>query len=190
MNPSIDIDAYFEPMDHEFGDIDIKPNKQGYRVDKNGIKLSCCYPNLKSVDYFHGDENILYLVEFSDLARQHLCIMERVRNLKECNLNKNDRTRAIRKLHREIGHELKQKYLESLIILRKIPRIFKNVPEWLIVEKGKFIIVVAPSSIDLEEDKKEDIARILEKLKDDLTCSIPDDIFEGVKIVQVNSFFG
>lgn len=185
----LNIGDYFELMDHEFGNVAIIPNKQGYRVDRDGIKNRCNYANLKSVDYLHESNQQLNFIEFSDLARQHLAIMDKIAEFKACDLEKREITRNIKRLHREIGSEIKTKYMESLCILRKIPKVFENVPAWMLAESGRLVIVVAPPQEDVEESKKEDIVRIFEKLKDDLTCSIPDDIFQSVRVVQVDSFF-
>ncbi|EMC3642946.1 TPA: hypothetical protein NPM75_003129 [Klebsiella pneumoniae] len=190
MQPLINIDDYFELMDHEFNDVAIRPTKDGYRIDRNGIKNRCNYANLKSVDYLHESNNQLTLIEFSDLAKQHLAILDKIAAFKACNLDKREITRNVKRLHREIGSEIKNKYMDTLCILRKIPNVFHNVPAWMIADSGRLIIVVAPTQDDIEESKKEDIIRVFEKLKDDLTCSIPDDIFRSVKVVQVDSFFG
>lgn len=183
------INDYLEFMDHEFTNTDIAPNKKGYKVDRNGIKNRCEYANLKSVDYFHESNERLHLVEFSDLARQHLNILTKIDEFKKCNLCKEEIKRNVKRLHREIGNELKIKYLDSLRIISKIPKVFSDPPEWIRTEAGKLVVVVAPIDASIDESKKEDIARVLEKLKDDLACSIPDDMFVGVQVVQVDSFF-
>lgn len=189
MASAVDISSYLELMDHEFGGIDIKPSKQGYRVDRGGIKAHCAYPNLKSVDYFHGDNGEMVFIEFSDLAKQHLSILESIEQFKKCNLDKCIIRRNVKRLHREIAHELKQKYMDSLVIIRKVPKVFEGVPDWMRVEAGKVVIVVAPTEHGVDEAKKQDVVRVLEKLKDDLACSIPDEFFVHVKVVQVDSFF-
>jgi len=186
----VDIDEYFELMDHEFNEVATTPNKKGYRLDRDGIKNCCNYANLKSVDYLHESNSKLTLIEFSDLAKHHLNILDKISQFKSCNLNKREISRNVKRLHREIVGEIKSKYMDSLFIIRKIPDVFDNIPGWMVAEFGRLIIVVAPSSDDIEKSKQEDIMRVCEKLKDDLVCSIPDDLFHSVKIVQVDSFFG
>lgn len=184
----IDIEQFYELMDHEFANIQIRHDKSGYRVDRNGIKLHCKYANLKSVDYFHEINQKINFVEFSDLARQHSVIMDKIVQFKNCNLPKCEITKNIRRLHKEIGSELKTKYLDSITIARKIPQVFVNAPEWLSQGASRYVVVVAPISEAIEESKREDVARVLEKLKDDLTCSIPDDLLLSIKIVSVENF--
>lgn len=180
---------FFEKMDHEFRFIEIEHDKSGYRVDRTGIKHHCKYNELKSVDYLYEQENKLCLVEFSDLARQHLSIIDRVKSLNECNLDKNERKLYIKGLYREISSEMRTKYLHSLNILTKMPECLDDVPEWAQKRKAKLWIVVAPTPDEISEEHKTDIVRVLEKLKDDLTRSIPDDLFVSVKVFSVHSFF-
>ncbi|MBN5273465.1 hypothetical protein JY490_05565 [Serratia marcescens] len=186
---SANFNDFFEKMDHEFRNIEIEHDKSGYRVDKTGIKHHCKYNELKSVDYLYEQENKLCLVEFSDLARQHLSVLDRVRMLNESNLDKSQRKQYIKGLHKEISSEMRTKYLHSLSILTRMPDCIKDVPEWAQRNKGKLLIVVAPTSEDISDEDKTDIVRVLEKLKDDLTRSIPDDLFVSVKVVAVHSFF-
>lgn len=189
MQQLANVDDFLEFMDHEFNTVAVVPTKQGYRLDRNGIKNCCNYANLKSVDYLHECNEQLNLIEFSDLARQHLAILDKIAEFKACNLDRREITRNIKRLHREIGSEIKTKYMETLCIIRRMPKVFENVPAWMVSDSGRLIIVVAPTQDDVDESKKDDVVRVLEKLKDDLTCSIPDDIFQSVKVVQVDSFF-
>lgn len=179
---------FLEVMDHEFRTVEIDHNKTGYRVDKVGIKRHCGYPQLKSVDYFHEKDERLFLVEFSDLASQHISILERIDQLKASNLDKKQRSVFIKSLHREISSEMRDKYLQSLTILNKMSDCIDELPDWALVNKGRLVIIVAPVSDDINDEQKTDIVRVLEKLKDDLTCSIPDDLFLSVKILPVHNF--
>lgn len=180
---------FYELMDHEFKDVETIPNKSGYVVDRKGIKLSCKFNTLKSVDYFYEHNEKLQLIEFSDLAKHHISISDQIEQFKKCNLGKNLIRENVRRLHREICNELKTKYLHSLTILQKLPQHIENVPVWAQVDSGKLIIVVAPPPKDMDDSVKQDIFRVLEKLKDDLTSCIPDEIFQGVRVQQVEQFF-
>lgn len=185
----VNFNDFFEKMDHEFQFIDIDHDKAGYRVDKSGIKHCCQYNELKSVDYLYEQESKLFLIEFSDLARQHVSILERVKLLKESNLDKNQKKIYIKGLYKEISSEMRTKYLHSLTIMTRMPDCIEDVPEWAQRSKGKLLIVVAPTSEDVSDEDKTDIIRVLEKLKDDLTRSIPDELFVSVRVVPVHRFF-
>lgn len=186
MQPSLN--TFYELMDHEFEGISITHEKLGYRVDRNGIKVHCKYANLKSVDYFHEIDEKTNFIEFSDLARQHASIMERIAHFKKCDLPKREITNNVKRLHKEIGNELKHKYMDSISIIRKVPKVFDDVPEWMTEGNAKYIVVVAPLSSEVNDSEANDIIRILEKLKDDLTCSIPDDLLLSIKILPVDKF--
>uniref|UniRef100_UPI001643E889 hypothetical protein n=2 Tax=Yersinia TaxID=629 RepID=UPI001643E889 len=72
--------------------------------------------------------------------------------------------------------------------LRYMPKNISNIPAWAVVEKGNYIVIVAPTNDNVEASVKSDIVRILDKLKNDLTTSIPDELFVGVKVVKIDSF--
>ncbi|WP_267248514.1 hypothetical protein [Yersinia sp. Marseille-Q5920] len=183
-----DFENFAEEMDHEFKSIDVKINKIGYKVDGEGIKYHCKFNEIKSVDYFHNIEDKLHLVEFSDLAMQHTCILQRIKKIKDCDLDKKEKILHIKELHKAIISEMRQKYIDSLTILRYMPKNISNIPAWAVVEKGNYIVIVAPTNDNVEASVKSDIVRILDKLKNDLTTSIPDELFVGVKVVKIDSF--
>ncbi|MDN4624699.1 hypothetical protein [Pantoea agglomerans] len=180
---------FYELMDHEFKEVEVTPNKSGYVVDRQGIKLCCKFNTFKSVDYLYESNDKLHLIEFSDLAKHHIAVLQKIERFKECNLDKSLIRDNVKRLHREICNEIKTKYIHSLSILKSLPKHVENVPVWAQVDCGRLVIVVAPPPSDMDESGKQDVFRVLEKLKDDLTSSIPDEIFRGVKVQQVENFF-
>lgn len=180
--------SFAEPMDHEFRSVDIKIEKVGYKVDGKGIKFHCSCRTLKSVDYFHEHNNKLSLVEFSDLASQHEQILRRVEKLKKCNLERSEVRRFVKDLHSTITQEMRKKYLDSLHIIDCMQQYFTELPTWIQDSKGKYLIVIPPIVNDAPEEKKAEISRMVDTLKDNLSLSIPEHLYNGVQVIQLPDF--
>ncbi|MEA5216195.1 hypothetical protein [Enterobacter cloacae] len=186
---SVSFSIFAEPMDHEFTTSTISIKKIGYKVDGTGIKTHCSCHTLKSVDYFHEDEGDITLIEFSDLEAQNAQILSRIEKLKNSGMAKSDVVKFVKELHRTIPNEMRKKFLDSIHILRCMNDSISDIPEWAANrEKGKYIIVVAPIAELAPPEQKADLVRLLDKLKSQLTLSIPDPLFKGVNVLPLDRF--
>lgn len=183
------IDDFLEQMDHEFPKVDIQLDRQGYKVDGNdGIKKHCDLNTLKSVDYFCQQPIEFLLVEFSDLARQQAVIIEQVKALKSSDLAANLKKRLIVDHHKQIHKELVSKYKDSIHIQSQINKHISHIPEVLLGENRRYMIVVAPIEQTLPEDKKIEMIRFFDDLQNKVSQSIPDAIHSAVKVLPVSVF--
>ncbi|ELK2279567.1 hypothetical protein RUZ38_004363 [Vibrio vulnificus] len=184
------ISEFFEVMDHEFPEIETSLELQGYKVDgNNGIKKHCKFNDLKSVDYLsvHDTKGFL-LVEFSDLWKQNITIQEQALRIKQSNLPKSDKQALRRELFKAINKELCTKFKDSLTILQAMQVDVKNIPTEFYNERPKYIIVVAPINEQDTLEKKQEILRFLDILKDKVAQSIPAPLFNRVSIIPLQSF--
>lgn len=184
----MEFSSFAEKMNHEFRNIDIEIDKIGYKVDGQGIKFHCSCRTLKSVDYLHDCNDKLSLIEFSDLAAQHEQILRRVEKLKESNLDRSEVRRFVKDLHGTITQEMRKKYLDSLHILECMKQYFKELPTWAKDNKGRYFIIIPPIINDAPEEKKAEISRMVDTLKDNLILAIPEHLFVGVHVIQLPEF--
>ncbi|MPW44758.1 hypothetical protein [Acinetobacter guerrae] len=182
------ISTFLEAIDHEMPNYThIVINRESYKVDGNsGIKVYCSERELKSVDYFdlHPSKGFLYL-EFSDLIAQDEQIKEKLKQLDEIQLPK-EIDREIRKqfynkkIHQELVQKLKDSvYLNSMIMPKhivNIPKIFETI--------GHYVIVIAP----IEESKRADVARCIDRWRDAIRTSMPKDMYDSVSIITLDQF--
>lgn len=186
---AIEFSTFAENMDHEFKHIDCQIDKIGYKVDGKGIKVHCSCSTLKSVDYFHEDSGDVVLIEFSDLAAQNEQINTRIDKLKNSDMEKCDVIRFVKELHKTIPNEMRKKYIDSIHILRCMNNVITNIPDWAANrEKGKYVIVVAPLSELVPVTQRAEIARLLDRLQTSLALSIPEPLFNGVKVIPLDRF--
>lgn len=181
------ISTFLEPIDHEMPTCcNIKTNREAYKVDGNhGIKVHCCERELKSVDYFddHPDKGFIYL-EFSDLIAQDNQIKVKLEQIQNSDLPKELNIELRRSFYKVIHQELVQKIKDSVYLRNLImPNHVKNIPSTF-SEIGKYVVVIAP----IEEGKKADIARCIDRWKQSILNSIPKDMHNGVFILPLDVY--
>jgi hypothetical protein len=183
------VSDFLESMDHEFPDhSQILVPRYGYKVDGDGIKKRCELNTLKSVDYYevHTKHGFLY-VEFSDLLKQDAQLQERAERLKASNLTKSDKARFRKECFKEINKELVHKFKDSVMIRFLMKEKVRNIPTHF-DNTGIYIIVVAPLDETLDSEKKVEIAKFLDTLKDKVAQSIPKELYSSVKILTLEQF--
>lgn len=186
---SIPFESFAEKMDHEFTGTELKIEKIGYKVDGKGIKTHCSCSTLKSVDYFHQDENKVSLIEFSDLHAQHTQISCKIEKLNASDMEKADKRLFIKEQYKIIPQEMRKKYIDSIHILKCMNGKISEIPEWAMAqEKGKYIIVVAPISELAPPEQRAEVIRMLDNLQNNLALSIPDPLFDGVSVIPLTRF--
>lgn len=178
----------YKIMLHEFTNCQENIEKFGYKMDGNdGVRNLCFLTELKSVDYLHAKNEEFFLIEFTDLARQHSGILLKIETIKQSNLNKKDQRDYIKGLSSEIQREMREKFIHSLQILHKVKDHFINVPEQITDTLKAFLIVFANFDNDTTDEKKFEIARFIDNLKDNLSNSLPDQLYKEVKLIPLNN---
>ncbi|EKM4696737.1 hypothetical protein PX046_17820 [Enterobacter hormaechei] len=186
--PVSKFEDFAENMMHEFRFIDTAIDKVGYKVDGEGIKTHCKCRTLKSVDYFYEHDADLSLVEFSDLPAQHDQIKRRIECLMQSDMDKKEKIRFVKDVSSTIHQEMRKKYIDSLHIISGMEGNIHDVPDWVKKTKGKYFIVVPPMLNDAPEDKRAEISRMLDMLKNDLSLAIPEHLFVSVSVTQLPEF--
>jgi len=183
------INDFYEPMDHEFGNIGIELKIFGFKVDGDGIKKHCHLNQLKSVDYIYPENDDFPLVEFSDIYRQHNALLNDIQKIKcSSGLDSKLKTEFIKGKHNEINRELVQKYKDSLTIINQLKDCLSDIPENLPHRPQHYYVIVAPFHSEIEQARKHEIVRFLDDLKSKITQAIPDKIFIGVTVIPVHNF--
>ncbi|MDN8598649.1 hypothetical protein Q0A17_04330 [Citrobacter sp. S2-9] len=186
---AVSFSTFAELMDHEFTNTTQKIEKIGYKVDGKGIKSHCSCTTLKSVDYFHEIEGDMIFIEFSDLESQKSQQAILIDELKKSGMGKGTIRLFVKELHKSISVEMRKKYIDSIHILRCMNGKIVDVPEWASNrDKGKYVIVVAPLPELSPKEKRIELLRLLDKLESDLTLSIPEPLFSGVKVMPLDKF--
>ena len=145
----------------------------------------------KSIDYIASNES-LALVEFTDLYSQQNDIIKQTGELYESNFS-NRQTRKINKKNwGTIQKELTDKYKDTCLIIEEMQKTALCVDLKAQYQDNlaprKYWVIVAPFHPDIEEGNKEDLMRFLEKLKDNITTSLPKAWNVRVKIISINNF--
>ncbi|WP_436873221.1 hypothetical protein [Acinetobacter haemolyticus] len=181
------ITTFLEDIDHEMPSYcHMSTNREAYKVDgTRGIKVYCGEQELKSVDYYddHPEKGFIYL-EFSDLIAQDNQIKVKLEKIQESDLpkelNKEIRKQYYRVIHQELVQKIKDSvYLRNLIM----PNHVKNIPDTF-TEIGKYVVVIAP----IEEGKKADVARCIDRWKQSILNSIPKDMHQGILILPLDIY--
>ncbi|WP_024433969.1 hypothetical protein [Acinetobacter baumannii] len=182
------ISTFLEAIDHEMPNYtDIVINRESYKVDGDqGIKVHCSERELKSVDYFdsHPTKGFLYL-EFSDLIAQDEQIKDKLKQLDEIQLPK-ELDKEVRKqfYNKKIHQELVQKLKDSVYLNTMImPKYVENIPE-IFGSIGHFVVVIAP----IDESKRADVARCIDRWRDAIRTSVPKDMYDSVSIITLDQF--
>jgi len=105
----------------EIRKIDIK----AYQLDNKGrgedtifgLKTKLKLDRIKSCDYFLYDNNKLLIIEISDFFRQLEFLKELYSEVKKCNLSNFDKVKKYVSPSKIIKDEIKNKYLNTLLIL-------------------------------------------------------------------------
>ncbi|MBO2680807.1 hypothetical protein I6M56_18400 [Shewanella algae] len=183
------ISSFLENMEHEFPNhTQLNVNRNGYKVDGEGIKKKCRLDALKSVDYYEIHEKYGFLyVEFSDLLKQEIQIQERVERVNLSDLSKRDKRDFLKRFFNEINRELVAKFKDSFIIRRMMPDNITNIPDEF-DSQGTFVIVIAPLAPQLKKEELIEITKFLDTLKDKVIHSIPRDMFTKVKVTTLDKF--
>ena len=184
------LNDFLELMDHEFGEIGIELGVYGLKVDgdNNGLKQHCNLNKLKSVDYIYKENNKFPLIEFSDIYRQQNAILAEIDQLKSCDLSRSLRTDLVKERHKKILSELVQKFKDTLTIISKLHNHISDIPENLQNQSQEYRIVYAPFHPEIAEDKKQDLVRFLDRLKDNITTAIPNEMCERVRVIHIANF--
>ncbi|WP_394167508.1 hypothetical protein [Photobacterium piscicola] len=183
------ISNFLEVMDHEFpNNMETTVPYTGYKVDGNGIKKHCLLNTLKSVDYYslHPKHGFLY-VEFSDLIRQDEEIKNKAERISNSNLSSHDKRNLKKECFKIINKELVLKYKDSFLIKQIMVNKLNNIPAFFEGE-SMYVIVVAPIEKDLSQDKKIEIIKFIDTLKDKISASLPKDLFTQVKVITLDRF--
>lgn len=181
------ISNFFEEMDHEFPHHNsTMVNRQGYKVDGQGIKKHCKL-NLKSVDYYHFDSVRGFMfVEFSDILRQDQDIKGAIQRITESDLVPRDKKTLRKYYYKLINRELVDKYKDSFLIKNIIKGSLANIPKYF-DENSFYCVVVAP--IDhLEKHEQIEVAKFLTTLQAKIANSLPIGLFTDIKVVPLNRF--
>lgn len=181
------ITTFLEPINHEMpSHSEIITKRDAYKVDgKQGIKVHCREPELKSVDYFddHPDKGFIFL-EFSDLIAQDDQIKVKLEEIQKSNLPKELNVEIRKQFYKIIHQELVQKIKDSVYLRNLImPKHVENIPITF-NQIGKYVVVIAP----IEDGKKADIARCIDRWKQSILNSIPKDMHEGVFILPLDIY--
>lgn len=194
MNNKRNIADFLELMNHEFPAIPLTLNQMGYKVDGNdGIKKHCKLNDLKSVDYFceqsaQSQNTRCLLIEFSDLSRQQSSILDKIVNIAKSDLPKSQKTQIKKDYYKTIQKELVTKYKDSIHILNNMSDYIDDIPPALAGHHHTFIIVVAPIDKAMPANKRVDIVRFLDELKDKVAQSIPDALYHRVRVSSLKAF--
>jgi hypothetical protein len=182
------ISTFLETINHEMPNhTNIVIDRESYKVDgEDGIKVHCSDRELKSVDYFdsHPNKGFLYL-EFSDLIAQDEQIKEKLKLLDDIKLPKaidKDIRKEFytKKIHQELVQKLKDSvYLKSIVM----PKYIENIPEDF-QTIGHYVVVIAP----IEESKRADIARCIDRWRDAIRTSVPKEMYNNVSIIPLDQF--
>lgn len=175
-------------MDHEFSELQhLAVGREGFRIDKEGIKKHCNLSELKSVDYFedHTEKGFL-LIEFSDLFKQDDRVQSDIESLNACNLDKRQKKQLKKQYYREIHQELVKKFKDSRLIATDLPNHFINIPTSF-ANEAQFVIVLPSFEIQGKRTKAE-IARFVDILKDKVISSLPRHYFSSVSVIPLDIF--
>ncbi len=175
-------------MNHEFSNVHLSLITRGYKIDGYGIKDYCDLNNFKSVDYFYTEDKGYCLVEFSDLYRQQNDIANIIEQTRNSDLDKKIKRNIIKQQHKKIHRELVEKFKDTCYIQKEFDKYILKVPKELKVCGQEYIIVISPLSPILSDERKTDLIRYMDDIKDKVANSIPDCIFGGVKLVSINTF--
>lgn len=179
------ISDYLEKMDHEFSDLNLVLNKEGYRVDNGGIKDHCNLQSLKSVDYFYIISGKTLLVEFSDIELQHDKITSDIRKIRSSDLDKQLKTVLVKERHKEISKEICGKYKDTLIIKNQLSDHFPDVPDCMRpLSKEELVIVVN----NIKSQNKLEIARFYDSLRSKIITAIPKEMLGKVSFITIDFF--
>ncbi len=184
------LNDFLELMNHEFGEIGIELTVYGIKIDgiEDGLKQHCRLNNLKSVDYIYPKNSKFPLVEFSDICRQQHNILGDIDDIKKCNLQQKLRTDLIKGKHKIVCQELAGKLKDTLTIINKLHNHVSDIPENLQNKSHPYYIVYAPFHIEIDGNRKQDLSRFLDDLASKITSAIPDEMFEIVKIISIETF--
>lgn len=191
MSDKRDISEFLQHLDHEFKDVAVKLNQQGYKIDGNqGIKVHCNMRNFKSADYFYLDcqDSKLIILEFSDLYAQRQQIDAQIAALKTSDLDKSTRRTLIKQQHTVIHKELVDKFKDTLHILSQLNDYFDNIPQTIGEKPQRFLIVVPPFTHYLNIDDV-DMVRILDALQDKVKQALQGPYLPKVKILPLDRAF-
>lgn len=180
-----DIADFLEVMDHEFPEVSTQVDKLGYKVDGNqGIKVHCNLRNLKSVDYLFEHPKGFYIIEFSDLIRQHKQIEVEKETLKAANVDRALKKKLLKERGKIIHSELISKFKDTVQILNLIENHLSNIPESFHTNNRHYLIIVPP----LNERDGIEYSRVLEQIKDTVKQCIPAEIYGTVNLIPLNRF--
>lgn len=180
------INTFLENIDHEMPKYyKINIDRMAFKIDgDHGIKVHCEKRELKSVDYFdnHPKKGFLYL-EFSDLIANDEYIANKIESIQMADLPKNlakeIRKDYYNKIHRELVHKIK----DTLHLKTLMNSYIENIPEYF-SSLGKFVIVIAP----IEEGKKADVGRCVDRWKTAIMTSMPKGMFDEVIFIPLDIF--
>ena len=184
------INEFCEPLDHEFSGIGPIKKLTGVRLDEDwGVKQYCELQALKSADFLVLLKSKHAFLEFSDIGRQIDQTLEDIKAIKKSNVS-SALTRSLSKnLRTKINQEARGKYIDTCAIFSSISNLEnQKLHDMPPVSLGcKFIIVYAPFSQKLQNSPA-DLARVIDQMQNNLTTSIPDEMFHGVEVITLEVF--
>ncbi|ENP0863055.1 hypothetical protein ACM6VE_001043 [Vibrio parahaemolyticus] len=184
------ISTFLEDIDHEFGDIGIRVERQGYKVDgKAGIKPHCKLDTLKCVDYFYTNNEQFSFYEFSDLIDQRLKL-EKLCAALTCDddsIPARELVKLRKKLLGDIRTELITKFKDSITIRNELDKKLVNIPDSFSSAPDYFIVVPPIDKASLGS-KFSDMVRFLDSLPGEMRSAMVRSHFRRVKVLPLNAF--
>lgn len=184
--------AHYEKMNHEFPRVDVVLEKYGYRVDgEHGIKVLCELINLKSTDYFEDKRERIGFIEFSDVRRQFNRKLGEVEVLRRAKFPDDRNGKRISSdvydgHLRLVRQEVTEKFKDTLHILNEVRERYESPPHSF-YEKPHAVLVLAPAC-DEDYCQRDEVARLLDSLKNHLVMNLPDGLFQKVHVLDVNEY--
>lgn len=183
------IEDFKEAMDHEGLSDSVTLTKEGYRLDPKGrgeevlrgIRCEVNCNTYKSVDYLYDTGGQAYLVEFSDIWRQHLDILDFVKRINDSNLNKQDKKAIVQKRHAEIRDELKTKLKDSVMIISKAHDVLDGWSECLKIGEYRFRVIIAEN-----KSNSPDLIRFVSLLISQLRTSMRSEFCSDIKVNYID----
>ncbi|MGJ0485663.1 MAG: hypothetical protein ACR65R_14220 [Methylomicrobium sp.] len=185
---------YKEIMLHEMDELENEINLSisGYKLDKEGIKKFINCNQYKSVDYIADDE-LLSLVEFSDIYRQQNKIVDQIEDLTNSNADRDLTIEPIiKKLKASIRNELVQKFNDTISIVQQMLHI--NYCSELSDRYSsnhnlkRYLIIIAPFHHAIPTHRRVHLARLINQEEKNISSSLPKVINVQVKIVSLENF--
>ncbi|WMN98952.1 hypothetical protein NI380_18745 [Vibrio parahaemolyticus] len=187
-------DSFREMIDHELPLETIKLEQEGFKIDgdtKSSLKSYCNFCDLKSADYFISRSKKTYVVEFSDILDQEHKTIQKIEEIKKCNISPAHKKTICEGYFRTVVQEMKEKFKDTDVIYKSLSKHFDDLDEEFHNTYEKCILVYSDKRLnhpDIPRVKQVALNKFLATLAARITNSMPSYLNTTVIIAPISKF--